>query len=97
MSKCKLCGVEMTTDPTCDKTAATLDCGGDCLRCTAEAGDIHAQQQLALAEFNNIYYGIQKIANDAFNRIGNEAGYNLLRRLNEEFVFYGPIRGGSHG
>lgn len=35
MKKCNICGVEMQdTEP-----SPTLDCGGDCLSCMAEAGD----------------------------------------------------------
>lgn len=36
MKKCHICGVEtQDTEP-----SPTLDCGGDCLSCMAEAGDL---------------------------------------------------------
>lgn len=36
MKKCNICGVE-TQDT---ESSPTLDCGGDCLSCMAEAGDL---------------------------------------------------------
>lgn len=52
MSNCKICGRELdTSDPT------TQDCGGDCLKCMAEAGDPDCIKSMELLEHTHCWGG----------------------------------------
>jgi hypothetical protein len=42
VSKCGICGQELDVPG----NIGTADCGGDCLRCMAEAGDPHCIQTM---------------------------------------------------
>jgi len=83
MTKCKVCSGEMNTGAVGDR-----DCGGDCLQCLADCGDLDCKESLVLDSIDRISRVVRKMLEEVNNEWGeNERISHILEYARMKFNF----------